>query len=158
MPQQFREKVMDLGHTVPWAGHVGFQKTLCRIDRRFVWPGMYSQISHFCKSCVKCQLTSGKKVSHAQLQPLPIIGTPFERIGMDVVGPLERSSTGNKYILVICDYATRYPETFPLRCVKVKNVANCLIQLFSRRGIPRGFDKTVEKTSCLCCYNKSIGC
>ncbi|XP_047219374.1 uncharacterized protein LOC124867136 [Girardinichthys multiradiatus] len=137
LPQEFREKVMDLGHTVPWAGHMGFQKILCRIARRFVWPGMYSQISHFCKSCVKCQLTSGRKVPHAQLLPLPIIGTPFERIGMDVVGPLERSSMGNKYILVICDYATRYPEAFPLKCVKARNVANCLIQLFSRVGIPK---------------------
>ncbi len=115
----------------------GFQKTLCRIASRFVWPGMYSQVSQCCSSCEKCQLTSGRKVARAQLQPLPIIETPFERIGMDVVGPLEKSSPGNKYILVICDYATRYPEAFPLRSVKARNVANCLLQLFSRVGIPK---------------------
>lgn len=34
---------------------------------------------------------------------------------MDIVGPLEKSSVGQQYILVICDYATRYPEAFPLR-------------------------------------------
>uniref|UniRef100_A0A3B5R704 Integrase catalytic domain-containing protein n=1 Tax=Xiphophorus maculatus TaxID=8083 RepID=A0A3B5R704_XIPMA len=56
---------------------------------------------------------------------------------MDVVGPLGRSSSGNRYILVICDYATRYPEAFPLRSVKAKQVANCLLHLFSRVGIPR---------------------
>lgn len=39
--------------------------------------------------------------------------------------------------MVICDYATRYPEVFPLRSVKARQVANCLIQLFSRVGIPR---------------------
>lgn len=116
---------------------MGSQKTMCRISRRFVWPGMYSNISHFCKSCVKCQLTSGKKVPHAHLQSLLIIGTPFERIGMDVVGPLQESSTGNKYILVICDFATQYPETFPLQYVKARNVAYSLIQLFSRIGIPK---------------------
>jgi len=56
---------------------------------------------------------------------------------MDIVGPLERSSSGNRYILVICDYATRYPEAFPLRSFKARQVANCLIQLFLRVGVPR---------------------
>lgn len=56
---------------------------------------------------------------------------------MDVVGPLERSKAGHRYILVICDYATRYPEAFPLRNTKARQVANSLIQLFSRVGVPK---------------------
>ncbi len=56
---------------------------------------------------------------------------------MDVVGPLERSKTGNRYLLVITDYATRYPEVFPLKIVRARNVAICLVQLFSRVGFPR---------------------
>lgn len=108
-----------------------------RIASRFVWPGIYTQVKSFCDSCETCQLTSPRGVARAQLQPLPIIDTPFDRIGMDIVGPLERSSSGNRYILVICDYATRYPEVFPLRSVKARQVANCLFQLFSRVGIPR---------------------
>ena len=56
---------------------------------------------------------------------------------MDVVGPLEGSRAGHQYILVICDYGTRYPEAFPLRNTKARQVANCLIQLFSRVGVPK---------------------
>lgn len=137
LPQQFRDRVMEMGHSIPWADHMAFQKTLNRIASHFVWPGMYTQISDFCKSCEKCQLTSGRGVARAQLQSLPIITTPFDRIAMDIVGPLERSSTGNRYILVICDYATRYPEAFPLRSVKARHVANCLLQLFSRVGVAK---------------------
>lgn len=137
LPHKFRQKVMELGHSIPWAGHMAFQKTLRRIGSRFVWPGMYTQVSNFCKSCEKCQLTAGKGVAQAHLQPLPIIGTPFERIGMDIVGPLEKSSSGNRFILVLCDYATRYPEAFPLRSVKAKQIANCLLQLFSRVGVAK---------------------
>ena len=33
---------------------------------------------------------------------------------MDIVGPLSRSRSGNKYVLVVCDYGTRYPEAVPL--------------------------------------------
>lgn len=98
---------------------------------------MYTEVQKFCASFWTCQFTSNKGVSHAQLQPLPSIDTPFERIGMDIVGALERSSSGNRYILVICDYATRYPEAFPLRSVKARHVANCLLQLFSRVGIAK---------------------
>uniref|UniRef100_A0A669EUZ0 Gypsy retrotransposon integrase-like protein 1 n=1 Tax=Oreochromis niloticus TaxID=8128 RepID=A0A669EUZ0_ORENI len=137
LPQALRHKVMELGHSVPWAGHLGFHKSLYRIASRFVWPGMYTQLQQFCKSCQICQLTLNKGVARVHLQPLPVIDTPFERIGMDVVGPLERSSSGSRYILVICDYATRYPEAFPLRSVKARQVANCLLQLFSRVGIAK---------------------
>ncbi len=35
---------------------------------------------------------------------------PFERIGMDLIGPLERSARGHRFALVLVDYATRYPE------------------------------------------------
>ena len=62
---------------------------------------------------------------------------PFERIAMDVVGPLPRSRRGNQYILVVCDYATRYPEAMVLRKVDAGSVAEHLIQLSSRVGIPR---------------------
>lgn len=137
LPQCLTQKVMELGHSVPWAGHLAFQKSLRRIASRFVWPGMYIQLKEFCATCQTCQLTSPRGVPRAQLQPLPLIATPFDRIGMDIVGPLEKSSSGHRYILVICDYATRYPEAFPLRSITARHVANCLIQLFSRVGIPR---------------------
>ena len=38
---------------------------------------------------------------------------------------------------MLCDYATRYPEAFPLKNIKARQVANCLVQLFSRVGVPR---------------------
>lgn len=78
---------------------------------------MYTQVKEFCKTCTECQLTSGKGVARASMHHIAIIDTPFERIGMDVVRPLERISSGNRFILVMVDYATRYPEAFPLRSV-----------------------------------------
>ena len=38
--------------------------------------------------------------------PLPVIDKPFERVAMDIVGPLPRSRAGHRYILVMCDYAS----------------------------------------------------
>lgn len=114
-----------------------FQKTLHIISSRFTWPGMYTQIAKFCKPWEKCQLTAGKGVGQAHLQPLPIIGTPFERIRMEIVGPFEISSTGNCFILILCDYATGYHEAFPLRSIKATQIANCLLQFFSKMGVAK---------------------
>ena len=48
---------------------------------------------------------------------------------MDIVGPLPRSRSGNKYILVLCDYATRYPEAIPLKSIDASHVAEELVKL-----------------------------
>ncbi|KAI3377106.1 hypothetical protein L3Q82_000303 [Scortum barcoo] len=136
VPQGLREQVLQLGHSIPWAGHLGTKKTLDRIASRFYWPGLSTQVQEYCQSCSVCQLTGDKRVPKFPLQPLPVIDVPFSRIAMDIVGPLERTQSGHRYILVICDYSTRYPEAFPLRDITAKQIAYALLQLFSRVGIP----------------------
>lgn len=54
---------------------------------------------------------------------------------MDIMGPLPKSSREHRYVLVILDYATRYPEAIPLRTATGKAVAKELFLLFSRVGI-----------------------
>ena len=62
--------------------------------------------------------------------------TPFQRIAMDIIGPLPLSSSGKRFILVICDYATRYPEAIPLRNIDANTVAEELMNLFAHVGVP----------------------
>uniref|UniRef100_A0A669EG75 Gypsy retrotransposon integrase-like protein 1 n=1 Tax=Oreochromis niloticus TaxID=8128 RepID=A0A669EG75_ORENI len=138
VPTSLRSTVLQLAHSVPWAGHLGQAKTFSRMSPRFYWPQQFTDTVQFCKSCPECQLTApGRKGERAPLIPMPVIDTPFSRVAMDIIGPLERSSAGHRYILVVCDYATRYPEAFPLKKVKARQIANCLIQMFSRVGIPK---------------------
>ncbi|XP_036065872.1 uncharacterized protein LOC118598010 [Oryzias melastigma] len=137
VPKTVREIVLTLGHSIPWSGHLGKHRTMKRIRKHFYWPGLSKDVATFCRSCPQCQLTSIRVPSRAPLQPLPVITTPFERIGMDIVGPVERSKSGNRYMLVITDYATKYPEVFPLKSIQAKAVAYCLVQFFSRVGLPR---------------------
>ena len=69
--------------------------------------------------------------------PFSVIKQPFQRIAMNIVGPLPRSWSGNKLILVICDYAIRYPDAFALKSIDAEHVAEALIPFFSRVGMPK---------------------
>lgn len=62
---------------------------------------------------------------------------PFQSIAMDVAGPLPQSSSGNQYILVMCDYPTRFPEAVLMKEVDAVSVAEKLVKIFSRVGIPQ---------------------
>lgn len=54
---------------------------------------------------------------------------------MDIVGPLPRSHSGKKYVLVACDYATRYPKAIPLHSKDAKHIAEELVKLFAWVGV-----------------------
>lgn len=55
---------------------------------------------------------------------------------MDIVGPLPRSRSGSRYMLVMLDYAMRYPEAVPLWNIDAGIVAEELVKIFARVEIP----------------------
>ena len=137
LPKNCHEIVCKLAHTIPLAGHLGRDKTIKRITRHFYWPSVFRDVAEYCRRCPKCQRTAKGSQRKVPLIPLLVMEEPFERIAMDVVGPLPRSRRGHQYILVVCDYATRYPEAMALWKVDAGSVAYHLIQLFARVGIPK---------------------
>ena len=122
---------------IPLAGHLGQKNTAERILLRFYWLTLFQDVREVCKACPECQRTASTKTVRAPMIPLPVIGEPFQRIAMDIVGPLLRSRQGHRYILIICDYATRYPEAFPLKTIDAPHVAEELMKFFSQVGVPK---------------------
>ena len=96
-------------------------------------------MARFCKSCNICQRTIQKgRVTKVPLGKMPLIDTPFKRVAVDIVGPIEPpSDKKSRYILTMIDYATIYPEAVALPSIETERVAEALIAMFSRVGIPR---------------------
>ena len=94
---------------------------------RFYWPGIRAEVRRWCASCSECQLVNPPAVLRAPLRPLSLVEAPFDRIGMDIIGPLERPGHRYRFVLVLIDYATRYPEAIPLRNISAKSVVSCHI-------------------------------
>ena len=103
--------------------------TAQRVLRRF-------DVAKFCRTCKACQLDSARSASKAPLNPLLIIGEPFRRIAMGIVGLLPKNASAKRFILMVCDYATRYPEAVALSSTDAAHVAEELVCIFSRVEIP----------------------
>lgn len=138
VPSPLRKSILCLAHDTPLSGHLGIKRTRERIAKEFYWPGMDEDVTRYCRSCDLCQKIAPKgRVKKTPLCTMPIIEEPFKRVGVDLVGPLLKSSEGYKYILTLVDYATRYPEAVPLRNINAKTVAEALIGIYCRLGVPQ---------------------
>ena len=64
-------------------------------------------------------------------------GYPMQIIAMDIMGPFPKSRNGNKYILVVSDYFTRWVEAYAIPNQEATTVAVKLIDsMFCRYSIP----------------------
>ena len=136
IPIKYRKEVMVMAHSYPLAAHLGKKKTVKKLLKEFFWPGLSRDVGEHCRSCEQCQRGAKAIRQRAPLQPLPTMEEPFKRIAIDIVGPLRRTKRGNKYILTMMDFATRYPEAIPLRRTDATTVAEALCETFARLGLP----------------------
>ena len=129
---------MSVNHESAFSGHLGAKKTEVRILPNFFWPGLRQDVIRFCRSCDVCQRTVKRgSVRKVPLGSMPLIDTPFKRVAVDIVGPIAPpSEAGHRYILTLVDYATRYPEAVPLKKITTEAVAEALLDIYSRVGIP----------------------
>ena len=138
VPKELRRQVMSVNHESAFSGHLGAKKTEVRILPNFFWPGLCQDVIRFCRSCDVCQRTVKRgSVKKVPLGSMPLIDTPFKRVAVDIVGPIASpSEAGHRYILTLVDYATRYPEAVPLKKITTEAVAEVLLDIYSRVGIP----------------------
>ena len=139
VPKIFRNQVLKLAHDSAMAGHLGVKKTCDRVLANFYWPRLQGDVRRYCASCDICQRTVSKgKVVKVPLDKMPLIDTPFRRVAVDIVGPIHPvTDQGNRYILTIVDYATRYPEAVALPRIESERVAEALFTVFTRVGVPQ---------------------
>ena len=139
VPKPLRTRVLTLAHEAIMGGHLGAKKTLDRVTPNFYWPGIDGDVRRFCQSCDICQRTMPKgKVTKVPLGEMPLMDTPFERVAVDLIGPINpMADSRNRYILTIVDYATRYPEAVPLKTIETERIAEALLEVFSRVGFPK---------------------
>lgn len=89
------------------------------------------------KSCQKCILGKDPtRKPQGLLEPI-VVDRPFELIFYDIMGPLPESKSGNKYIIVVTDYLTKWCEAKAVSEFSAKTIAKFLLEdVITRHGCP----------------------
>lgn len=134
-------------HLLPSSGHAGVRRMVNNIKSKYYWPGLENDVRNYVSKCSKCQVM---KHSPSYKEPMVITTTAnsaFEKVFLDLVGPLDKDNEGNQYILTLQCELTKYVEAYPIPTKESTVVARSLLTNFILRyGVPRviGTDRGTE--------------
>ncbi|XP_064462347.1 uncharacterized protein K02A2.6-like [Ornithodoros turicata] len=134
VPSTLIPKVIALAHEA----HGGMVRTKQRLRQLYWWPpAIDSSVEAAILECAVCQTAdkSAKTVS-APLTPVPLPNAPWEKLGMDIMGPYEEAPHDCRYMITLIDYYSRWPEVCFSSAVTSTTVIKFLRQVFSREGYP----------------------
>ena len=132
VPKGLWRRLLKMAHDE--AGHLSVRKVMFLLCQSYMWPRMKHDVSQY---CMKRQCFRKAGVGRAPLQLVPVFSVPFEHVAVDLVGPFDRSKDGYKFLLTFICLASRYPEALPLKSATAEEVAEGLLEIFSRTGVPK---------------------
>ena len=128
LPRSLVPDILSALHDAPSAGHLGVTKTVERVRAQFFWYGLQHDVEDWCRQCEKC----ARRKSHQATARAPLVSScpdyPFERIALDIMGPMPTTESGNKYILVVGDYFRKWKEALAIPNQEAKTVAEKLVK------------------------------
>ncbi|GFO36279.1 gypsy retrotransposon integrase-like protein 1 [Plakobranchus ocellatus] len=88
LPKPLREYV---AHDSITGAHLGIRRTKDKVLSNFYWAEVDSDVTKYCRSCDVCQRTLKKgTVPRVPLEKVSLIDTPFKRVAIDLVGPINQ--------------------------------------------------------------------
>ena len=102
-----KEVLADL-HSGAMGGHLGEDKTLAKLKERYYWPGHHNDVVEWCKTCPQCAARKNLTPKGRAPLQLVMVGYPLQLVAVDILGPLPHTPRGNRYLLVVADYFTRW--------------------------------------------------
>ncbi|KAI3510643.1 hypothetical protein L1887_17775 [Cichorium endivia] len=112
----FRELVMEEAHKTKYSVHPGSDKMYLDLKKFYWWPNMKAEIATFVSKCLTCA-----KVKVEYQKPSGLLQQPeipewkWERITMDFITKLPRTTGGHDTIWVVVDRLTKSAHFLPIK-------------------------------------------
>ena len=136
VPRSLRDTIFNDSHHTTYGGHFGITHTHSKLQLHYFWPGMSDFVRDRISACHKCVARKSPVNRHHPMGHVPVSGK-FERVAMDLLDVSVISTKGYKYILVVCDYFTKYTEAYPLKDKTARSVVDALMDVWlPRYGFP----------------------
>lgn len=99
-----------------------------------VFTGMGQDVAHYVASCEACARTNPNNCPEPSvLHPIKVKHL-FHRWGLDLIGPIKESQSGNKYLAVAIEYLSNWPEVRPIKSKSAEEVAQFFVSIIHRFG------------------------
>ena len=105
-------------------GHLGVNKTLDKIRKRIYSLHLRHDVEEWARTCEICDASKGPETSSMGKMRHYNFGLPFERFGIYIAGPFPVTDDGNRYIMVVGDYFTKWVEAY---AISNQEVTTCLL-------------------------------
>lgn len=116
VPNAWRQDIIRRFHDLPTAAHLGYDRTLHKIQLNYYWPKMAMDIRKFVRACNICKASKAPAavLTPAMGAPKPA-KLPWELISIDWISLLVRSRNGSTVLLVIVAWITKFVIVEPFR-------------------------------------------
>ncbi|GKD91019.1 putative reverse transcriptase domain-containing protein [Tanacetum coccineum] len=131
--------IMDEAHTSRYSIHPSANKMYYDLRDLYWWPGMKRDVTEYVSRCLMCSKIKAEHQKPSRLLQQPEIPEwKWEKITMDLVTKLPRSSSGYDAIWVIMDRLTKSAHFLPIReDYKTENLTRIYInEIVARHGVP----------------------
>nr|GEW87086.1 reverse transcriptase domain-containing protein [Tanacetum cinerariifolium] len=134
-----RDMIMRESHKSKYSIHPGSDKMYQDLKKLYWWPNMKAIIEEYVGKCLTCSNVKAEcqKPSGLLVQPeIPM--WKWERITMDFVSKLLKTSNGHDTIWVIVDRLTKFAHFIPTRATGSMETLKRLYikEIISRHGVP----------------------
>lgn len=126
VPKNVRPMILRYFHDSPFGCHQGAERTLKKISRDLYWPGMQRDVRAYVKACQDCQRYKPAQNARVGFHSAQVVTRSWERVHVDVFGPLVRSRKGNVALLVLVDCFSKFVVLLPIRDLKSKTLVRAL--------------------------------
>uniref|UniRef100_A0A0N4ZD95 RNA-directed DNA polymerase n=1 Tax=Parastrongyloides trichosuri TaxID=131310 RepID=A0A0N4ZD95_PARTI len=135
VPERTRTKIIQEYHTNPMiGGHFGGKRLSALIKLNYWWENMEIKLN--CDKCNETKTVPGTTANWKGKWDVP--DGPWERLNIDVRGPLPRTENGNEQLLVIIDDFSKFALALPMPDTTAKTIIRILTtQVFAVHGIPK---------------------
>ena len=133
LPATMKKQVLVKAHE----GHPGIVRMKRQLRKSYWWPGQDRDIEQFCKHCNGCQ-RSDKSVPPINVKPttVPVPTKPWQKLAIDITGPFLIAPQHSKFIVVLMDYHSKFPEILMTPTVTSEKIIAWLDEIFARYGLP----------------------
>ena len=127
VPNHLQEQLLAEAHRSVMGGHFSGKRLYNTLAVHWWWDGMYVDAIHFARNCPECAIVAGGgKVHRPPLHPIPV-QRPFQIMGIDIM-ELPKTAAGNRYVIVLQDFLTKWPMIFAAPDQKAHRIVRLLAE------------------------------